>query len=71
MTNEKQKNKNSCQGQSSRSNVTNFLPLQVFSMGHIPTKLHRFSTSGFRDFAQADTQTLPKTIPARSVRADN
>jgi len=49
---------NSSQGQ--RSNVTNFQSLLAFLMGHIPTMLHRFPTSSFRD-----TQTTPKTIPAR------
>jgi len=36
-------------------------------MGHIPTKLHQFPTSNFRDFVQTDRQTPPKTIPARSI----
>jgi len=58
------------QGQRSRSNVNNFRPLLAFSMGHIPTKLHRILTSSFRDVlltdAQTHRQTPPKTIPARS-----
>jgi len=40
-----------------RSNVTNFQPLLVFTMGRIPTKLHRFPTSSFRDFMRTDRQT--------------
>jgi len=42
-------------------------------MVHIPTKLHQFLTSSFRDFMRTDrqkhthTQTPPKTIPARSI----
>jgi len=51
------KYENSSQGQRSRSNVTNFQPFPVFPMAHIPTKLHRFSTSSFRDFVRTDTQT--------------
>jgi len=31
------KYENSCQGQRSRSNVTNFQPLLAFTMGHMPT----------------------------------
>jgi len=42
-------------------------------MGHIPTKLHQFLISSFLDFVRTDTQThtrtLPKTTPARSMRA--
>jgi len=41
----------------------------AFPMGHIPTKLHQFPTSSFQDFVRTGTQTLPKTIPARSMRA--
>jgi len=59
------------QGQRPRSNVTNFQSLLAFPVGHIRTKLHRFLTSGFLDFArtdaQTDTQTPAKTIPARSI----
>jgi len=40
-------------------------------MEHIPTKLHQFVVSSFRDFmrtdTQTDTQTQPKTVPARSI----
>jgi len=32
-------------------------PLLSFTMGHIPTTLHRFPTSSFRDFVRTDTQT--------------
>jgi len=39
-------------------------------MGYIPTKLHQFPASSFRDFMQTDTQMPPRTIPARSMRAD-
>jgi len=56
-----------------RSNVTNFQPLLAFTMGHIPTMLHQFLIISFRNFVridrQTDTQTPPKTIPARSMRA--
>jgi len=48
------KYENSYQGQRSRSNVTNFRSLLAFTVGHIPTKLHRFPTSSFRDFVQTD-----------------
>jgi len=65
------------QGQRSRSNVTNFQPILAFTVGHIPTKLHRFLIGSFRDFVrrerrtdrQTDRQTQPKTIPARRMRA--
>jgi len=40
-----------------RSNVTNFQTLLAFTMGHIPTKLHQFQTSSFRDFVRTDAQT--------------
>jgi len=67
--------KNSSQGQSLRSNVTNFQSLLAFTMGHIPTKLHQFLTSSYRDFVRTDTakdrQTPPKTIPARSMDTSN
>jgi len=65
------KYKNSSHGQMSRSNVTNFQTLLVFTMGHIPTKLHQFLISSFRDFVRTDTdrQTPPKTIPALSMHA--
>jgi len=42
------------------SNVTNFEPLLAFTMGHIPTKLHQFLFSSFRDFVWTDRQTLLK-----------
>jgi len=35
--------------------VTNFEPLLVFTMGHIPTKFDQFLTSSFQDFVQTDT----------------
>jgi len=64
------KNENNYQGQKSRSNVINFQTLLAFIVGHIPTKLHQFLISSFRDFVRTDThrQTPPKT-PARSMRA--
>jgi len=40
-------------------------------MGHIPTKLHQFLISSFRDFVRTDTQTPAKTIPAHSMHAGN
>jgi len=40
-------------------------------MGHVPTKLHHFLISSFRDFVQTDTEMPAKTIPARSMRAGN
>jgi len=42
------------------SNVTNFQPLLAFTTGHIPTKLHQFVVSGFRDFLRTVTQTPEK-----------
>jgi len=45
------------QGQRSRSNVTNFEPLLAFTMGRIPTKLHQFPISSFRDFLRTNSQT--------------
>jgi len=64
-----EKYENSSQGQKSRSNVTDFQSLLAFTMVHIPTKLHRFLISSFRDFVRTHRQTPPKTIPARSMRA--
>jgi len=52
-----EKYQNSSQGQRSRSNVTNFQPLLVFTMGHIRTKLHQFLTRGFQDFVWTDRRT--------------
>jgi len=46
MANEKYEN--SSQGQS--TNVTNFQTLPVFTLGHIPTKLHQFLISSLQDF---------------------
>jgi len=46
---------NSSQGQRSESNVTNFEPLQAFTIGHISTKLHQFLIYSFRDFMRTDT----------------
>jgi len=47
----------------------------VFTLGHIPTKLHQFLVSSFLDFLWTDTQRdalmLPKTIPVHSMRACN
>jgi len=40
-----------------RSNVTNFQALLAFTMGHIPTMLHQFLISSFRDFVRTDAQT--------------
>jgi len=39
----------------SRSNVTNSKTLLVFSMRHIPTKLHQFLISSFQDFVDRCT----------------
>jgi len=50
------KDKNSFQGQESRSNVTNFQSLLTFTVGHIPTKLYQFLISSFRGFVRTDTQ---------------
>jgi len=54
-----------------RSNFINFQPHLVFTMVHIPTKLHQSPISSFGDFlrtdAQTDAQTPPETIPARSI----
>jgi len=41
-------------GQRLRSNVTNFRAILVFMMRHIPTKLHQFLISSFRDFVRTD-----------------
>jgi len=65
------KYRNSSQSQRSKSNVTTFQPPLAFTMGHIPTNLHQFLFSIFRDFVQlqTDSQTPPKTIPACSIHA--
>jgi len=47
-----EKYENNSQGQRSRSNVTNFQPLLVFTVGHIPNKLDRFPACSFRDFVR-------------------
>jgi len=47
----------------SGSNITDFQSLLTFTMGRIPTKLHRFPTSSFRDFQRTDTQTDTQTPP--------
>jgi len=62
-TNEMKKYKNSSQGQRSGSNVTNFQSLVAFIVGHIPTKLHQFLISSFRDLARTDRRTdTPETL---------
>jgi len=48
---------NSSQNQRSRLNIINFQTLLAFTMGHIPTKLHQFLISSFRDFVRTDAQT--------------
>jgi len=45
------------QGQRSRSNITNFQSLLAFIVGHVPTKLHRFPTSSFWNFAWGVSRT--------------
>jgi len=37
--------------------VTNFESLLAFTIGHIPTKLHQFLISSFRDFVHTDRRT--------------
>jgi len=68
------KYEDSSQGQRSRSNVTNFQTPLAFTMGHIFTTLHQLWSVAFvimcgQPQRQTDTQTLPKTTLARSVRA--
>jgi len=45
------------QTQLSGSKVTNFQPLLVFTMGHIPAKLRQFLITSFWDFVGTDGQT--------------
>jgi len=67
------KYENSSQCLRSESYVTSFQPLLAFTMKHIPTKLHQFLISSFRDIVcgqtqrQTDIQTPPKTIHAYSI----
>jgi len=67
---------NLCSLTHSRSNITNFQVLLMFIMGHIPTKLHQFLISSFRNFLRTDTQihsqihrhtVAAQTIPTRST----
>jgi len=58
----------------SRSNVTYFQALLVFTMVHIPTKLHQFPTRSFRDFVRTDRRTdntKNKTCSQHGWRAGN
>jgi len=50
------KYENNCQGQRSRSNVTNLQPLSAFIMD-IFLSLHQFLVSSSQDFVWTDTQT--------------
>jgi len=69
--------KNGFQGQRSRSNVTIFQMLPALTVAPIPTKLHQFLISSFRDFVRRDrrahTQTPPKnnTCSQQSWHAGN
>jgi len=60
-TSEMKKYETNSQGQRSRSNVTNFQPRLAFTIGHIPTKLHQFLISSFRDFMRKVRQTDRQT----------
>jgi len=68
---ELEKYENSSQGQSSRSNVTNFQSLLAFTMGRMTTELHRFLIGSFQDFLRTDTdvQTSLKTVPVVALLA--
>jgi len=56
ITSEMKKYENSLQGQRSRSHVTNFQLLLEFTVWLIPTKLHQFLISSFRDFVRTDAR---------------
>jgi len=50
---------NSSQGQTSRTYV--FQTLLAFTMEHIPTMVHQFMVSSFRDFVRTGAQTDRQT----------
>jgi len=63
--------RNSSQGQRSRSNITNFQTLLVFTMVRTPTKSHQFQMQQFLRLSadrHTDRQTSAKTIPAGAQR---
>ena len=58
------------QGQSSRSNVTKVQSLPGFATTHMPTNLHQFLTSNFRDFARTDKHQRNNTCFANIAGAE-
>jgi len=47
--------------------VNEIQPIPAITVGKIPTKLHQFLISSFRDSVPTDRPTRPKTIPARNI----